>query len=214
MARLTSTVGGIVMPPFETLARFHPQFALAIDDGVPVRPDLRPLSVDFDSSAQIGNFEPASFSEIISSYSVFGGCDLTIDPTSAFAGNPLKYLNDVGQALVTGITFTLAVRARGDDYTPIIDETPLQSVCSLLGATAGMWNLDNPDNVKARFTLAAFPNGASTPGFPITVWLTFVFLVLGSEGATYMCMSPKDARAELRKRGWCCPPGQTPPQAT
>lgn len=203
--------GAVGMPvPFETLARFHPQFALAIDDGVPCRPNIRGLSADFDTTAQIGSFEPASFSEIISSYSVFAGVDITIDPTGLLPGNPLKYLSDVSQALESGITFTLTVRGRGDDYTPIVDETPLQSVPQVLAAAVGIWNMDNPDNVKARFTLAAFPLGSSSVGAPFTVWMTFSFLVLGAEGARYMCMCAKDARDELRRRGWCLPTGPAP----
>lgn len=204
MAALSSIAQGLAVPPMGTLAAYHPQFALAILSGVPVRPDVRVLSVTFDSSAEVGNVRPASFAEIISSYSVFSGCDLTIDPTSAFPGNPLKFLNDVGQALVSGITFTLTVRGRGDDYSPISDETPLQSVPRLLSAAAGVWNLDNPDNVKARFTLAALPNGSPLPGFPFTIWLNLAFLMLGSEGAKFMCLSAQDARVRLKTECGVC----------
>jgi hypothetical protein len=204
MSGLSSLAQGLSVPNLETIAQYHPQFALAILAGVPCRPDIRSLSVDFDSSAAIGNYEPASFSEIISSYSIFGGSDITIDPTSAFAGNPLKYLNDVGQALVSGITVTLLVKGRGADYSPVADETPLQSAPRLLSASVGVWNLDNPDNVKARFTLQSFPNGSAGPSFPFTIWWNFAFWVLAAEGAHYMCLDPREARRRLRDEWGLC----------
>jgi hypothetical protein len=195
-------VNGITFPSIRTVAGYHPQFALAAYEGIPVRPDLRPLSVEFTSAATIGQVLPASFAEIISSYSVFGGAVLTIDPTSAFPGNILKGLSDTTQARVTGITFTLLVRGNGDDYSPVPEETPLQSVEELLNASAGIWSMDNPDNVKARFTLAALTQPTA---LPFTAWLTMGFLVLGSEGQRFMCLDACEARARLKdKHGVVC----------
>lgn len=194
---------GLVVPHFETLAMFHPGFALAIASGVPCRPDVRVLSQQFDSSAQVGNALPASFSEIMGAYSVFVGCDVTIDPTNAFPGNPVKYLNDALQAQVTGITFKFTTRG-SDDYTPIPDETPLQAVPRLLAAAAGIWSLDNPDNVKATFTMQSVPNGSPTPGFPFTVWINFAFLRLAPEGTKYLCCPAPEARKRLCDLG-CLP---------
>ncbi|HZU82018.1 MAG TPA: hypothetical protein VE987_03830, partial [Polyangiaceae bacterium] len=141
----------------------------------------------------------ASFSEVIGSYSIFAGADITVDPTNAFPGNPLKYLNDVGQALVSGITFTLLTRG-SDDYTPIPDETPLQSVPRLLSAAVGVWTLDNPDNVKATFTLQTIPNAASEEtALPMTVWLNFAFLMLGSGGREFLCLDAGTCRKRLKE---------------
>jgi hypothetical protein len=195
----SSLAQGLQAPDFRTLAAFHPQAALAIACGVPVRPNLRTLSVTFSTSADIGQVIPASFSEVVGSYSIFAGADITVDPTNAFPGNPLKYLNDVGQALVSGITFRLVARG-GDDYTPIPDETPLQSVPRLLSAAAGIWTLDNPDNVKAYFTLQAIPNAASEEtALPMTVWLNLAFLMLGAAGREYLCVDAKTARCRLKE---------------
>lgn len=197
---VASTIAqGLTVPDFRVLAYYHPQAALAIACGVPLHPNLRTLSVTFDTSAAVGERLPASFSEVIGSYSIFAGCDLTIDPTQAFPGNPLKYLNDVGQALVSGVTFALEVRG-SEDYTPIPDEVPLQSVPRLLASSVGIWTLDNPDNVKANFTLQTLPNAASeTTAFPMTVWLNFSFLMLSGQGSReFLCMRPELARAQLK----------------
>jgi hypothetical protein len=188
---------GIVFPSLAKIAEYHPAFALAAFEGIGVRVDMRPLSVEFTTQAAIGQVLPASFAEIISSYSVFVGADLTLDPTSAFPGNVLKNLSDVTQARVTGITFTLLVRANGDDYAPVPEETPLQSVVRLLNAGAGVWALDNPDNVKARFTLASLQQPTA---LPFTAWLTLCFYVLGPEGQKYLCMDADTARKVLRDK--------------
>jgi hypothetical protein len=194
-----SIAQGLAVPAFSTIAAFHPQAALAIACGVPVRPNLRSLSVEFDSTAFLGQVLPTSFTEIISSYSIFGGADITIDPSNAFPGNPLKFLNDIGQVLESGILFEMEVRSRGDDYNPVPDPTPLQSVARLFSAAVGIWTMDNPDNVKARFTLQSFPNSApASNAFPITVWVNFMFLVLGSEAQQFFCVPPGEARKRLR----------------
>jgi hypothetical protein len=207
---LGPSVAGIVTPLWANLAFYHPTFALAIVEGADVRPNVRILSVQFPGSASIGTVKPASFAAPVSAYSVFAGCAETIDPTGqTFQGNILKYVNDAGQAKVTGITFTLLARTRGDDYTPIPDETPLQFVPSLLSVAAGVWKLNEPaDNVKATFTLAAQPN---TPP-PFTAWVGFVFLVLSKDAAGFLCMDRRAAYAELQRRGLlCCPPQATSP---
>jgi hypothetical protein len=198
MAGLSSVAQGLTVPHFETLAVFHPGFALAIVEGVPCRPQIRALSVEFDASAQVGAVQPASFSQVIGAYSVFSGVDITIDPTNAFPGNPVKYVNDAGMALVSGITVEFTVRG-ADDYTPIADPTPLQSVPRLLAAAAGVWSMDNPDNVKARFTLQAIPNSSPDTAFPITVWMNLSFLVLAPEGCKYVCLDIHEARQKLAK---------------
>lgn len=195
---------GVVSNIWPMLVRFHPQFALAIASGAKVRPNVRILSVQFPGDSSVGNVLPASFSSPITAYSVFAGCAETIDPTNQFGGNPIKYLNDAAMAQVTGVTFTLMARTKGDDYTPIPDETPLQLVPQLLSAAAGIWYLDEPaDNVKATFTLAASPNQS----MPFTCWLGLVFLVLSNDAASYLCKSAPEALAELARRGaLCCPP--------
>jgi hypothetical protein len=198
----SSIAQGLSVPSFTTIAAYHPQAALAIASGVPVRPSIRPLSVTFDSTAFVGQQKPASFAEIISSYSIFAGADITIDPSNAFEGNVLKYVNDQAQMEAeTGITMTLEVRGLGSDYNPVPEPTPLQSVGRLFSAAVGIWTLDNPDNVKALFTLNTPPNAApESTAFPITVWFNFGFLVLGEGAGNFMCMAPADARKMLREQ--------------
>lgn len=189
---------GLVAPDFRVLATYHPQAALAVACGVPLRPNVRNLAVTFASSSAVGTRLPVSFSEVIGTYSIFAGADVTIDPTNAFPGNPLKYLNDLFMALVSGITFTLECRG-SEDYTPMPDEVPLQSVARILSGAAGIWTMDTPDNVKATFALTALPNAATgTTGFPITVWVNFMFLSLGSPGRPYLALDAPTARKQLR----------------
>lgn len=189
---------GLAAFDFRTLAAYHPQAALAVACGVPLRPNVRNLSVQFSSSAAVGTRLPASFAEVIGTYSIFAGCDTTIDPTNAFPGNPLKYLNDTLQAYTSGITFTLECRGQ-DDYTPMPDEVPLQSVPRILSGAAGIWVLDNPDNVKATFTLQVLPNAAAgSTGFPITAWVNFMFLTMGSACRPFLEYDAPQARKILK----------------
>lgn len=182
------------MPSLATLAQYHPGFALAVAEGVPARPNSRPISVQY-AAANIGQVLPASFDEVISSYSVFLGATVSVDPTSAFPGNVLKGLNDVTQALVTGITFTMDVTGDAGNYSPVPDETPLESVPAVLSPWAGIWKMQNPENIKARFTLASAPPDPN--GFPFTAWIVFGFAVLGPGGTDYLCLDPKTARKRL-----------------
>jgi hypothetical protein len=192
------------MPSLTTLAEYHPQFALAIAMGVPKRPNMRTVQAQFANSSVPQN-KPASFDQgfqgpgFVSTYSVFTGFHHSIDPTNAFGGNVLKTLSDEMQSWVSGITMTMTVRSDGSDYTPIPFDTPLQLVPRVLNPTAGMWSMDNPDNVKIVFTLQAAP-----PASPLTVWGVFSFLVLGEGARPFICMDPGEARAELRKLGIGC----------
>lgn len=191
-------------PPPDVLAFYHPQMALAIANGVRLRPNLRTLSTKFSSNV-LNQPQPASFDQQIGSYSIFTGSTVTLDPTSAFPGNVLKTTSDANQAKVTGITVTLQLLGSGGagDYSPIPTATPLQAAKDILNAQAGVWAMNNPDNPKALFTLTAAP-----PEVPLTVWWIFCFGVLGPGGEEFMCMSPQAARAELRKMGViCCAPG-------
>jgi hypothetical protein len=184
---------GLTMPAFDTLARLYPQLALAIAEGVPCRPSGRILSAQF-ASATIGQVIPASFSEIFGGIAIFCGCEESIDPTSAFPGNILKYLSDTCQARVTGVTFTLTVKGGGtNDWDPIPEETPLQLVPGTLNPWAGGWVMNLPDNVKARFTLAAAPIAV-----PFTAWLNMSFAVLGEGCGQYSCLDRKTAQKRLR----------------
>jgi hypothetical protein len=191
---MLSATPGIVTPSFATLALYHPQFALAIANGVPKRPNNRTLTFTFSSTAVPQNPQPASFDEFISSYSVFAGFDYTIDPTSAFSGNVLKTLSDTMQKQVSGFSMQLTVRANGSDYSPIPADTMLQLVPSILNPTAGMWSMNNPDNVKAQLTMQSSP-----PAAPLTVQCVFSFIVLGDGGQRYLCMSEEAARDALCK---------------
>jgi hypothetical protein len=197
---------------FLTLARFHPQMALAIDDGVPARPNVRPLSCDFSSSQPTEQVIPQSFSEIFGTFGVFTEASVTIDPTGAFVANPsastpvlatpLKAISDACQSLVTGITVTLVVKGGGaTDYAILPDDTPLQSVPPALASAAYIWAMHPPDNVKCFFTLAG-----QAPGAPFTAWLIFTFLQLSSMGDDYFRIKRADAIATLQKRGILPPP--------
>lgn len=170
----------------------HPQLALAIASGIVVRPDVRPLSVQLQNS-QLGNPQPTSFAQPISNYSVFTGAVVTIDPTNDANGNPIKYISDAAQALVTGVTLTLQVQARsGINYSPAPEETPLQGIPRLFAPLAWSWTMKNPENVKAIFTVQTQLNGS-----PFTAWLLMGFAVVGSEGDGIMDLKGDDARALL-----------------
>ena len=194
---------GLALPSLATIAQYHPRWALAAAEGVPVRPDVRVLSVQFSGGAQIGQFLPAAFSQPITKNSIFGGSVLTVDPTSAFPGNPLKGLNDATMALVSGVTFTLETTGRTGNYTPVFDDVPAQSIPTLLNPYAGMWRMQGPaDNVKARFTLQATPNG----GLPMTMWLMMTFAVLEGPCSDWDGMTLAEVRKMLREvHGICCP---------
>lgn len=184
---------GLIIPKFSTLALYHPQFALAILEGCPARPNLRTLQATFPNLAA-GEFVPASFDQQISRYSVFAGCAVTIDPTNAFDGNPLKSMSDYFQAKVSGITLNLEIRSRGSDYAPVVSDIPLQLLEAALNPTAGVWKFDNPDNPKAVFTLQTPPTES-----PFTVWVTFNLWVLGDGSETYLCMNRDEAIRCLAK---------------
>lgn len=184
---------GLQIPSLETLAQYHPQVALAVWNGFQLRPNLRPLSIQLQNS-QLGNPQAASFSEVMSVYSIFASMSVTIDPTSNLVGNPLKYISDATQPQTSGITASMLIKSNdGVDWSAIPDETPLQSLPSALAASSGMWAMKNPENVKFNFTLQSPFQG---PG-PITVWTVWTFLMLQSGGEQFMGMRTADARAQL-----------------
>jgi hypothetical protein len=182
---------------WETLCTFHPAFALAVLNGIGIRPSTRMVQAKF-SSAALGTQVPASFDAIITTYSVFGGVDITIDPTNAFPGNPIKAQSDFFQTWgASGITLTLQARTKGDnDYNPLPSDTPLQMVPAMLNKVAGAWHMINPDNIKAQVTLASVPPGGVT-AVPFTVWLGFTFLTLGPGGENYLSIPAARARTML-----------------
>lgn len=188
--------GGMLVQ-WETLCTFHPAFALAILNGIGVRPSTRIVQATFPSTA-LNQQVPGSFDAVITTYSVFGGVDIGIDPTNAFAGNPQKAQSDFFQAWgASGIRVQLQARTKGDnDYNPIPSDLPLQMVPAILNKTAGAWKMINPDNIKAQFTLAQVPPGGPTAA-PLTVWMAWSFLCLGPGGEDYLALPPVVARAKL-----------------
>jgi hypothetical protein len=196
-------VAGISQPLFDTIARWHPQFALAVLEGVPVHPNNRTLQATFSSSAVPQN-KPASFDQqfggpgFVSQYSIFTSFKHTLDPASGptFAGQILQTTSDKMQEQITGITMTMQVKGEDGDYVPIPFATPVQSVSGILSPSAGIWKMDNAANVNALFTLMKAPAG----GPPITVWCMFSFFVLaGSAGArNWLCKPRKEAYRILR----------------
>jgi hypothetical protein len=184
-------INGVAPISFSTLATYHPQFALAVLQGVALRPNLRTLQATFPNLAA-GEAVPASFDQQISRYSVFAGCAVTIDPTNAFGGSSLKSMSDYFQAKVSGITLNLVIRSKGSDYAPIIDDIPLQLLEATLNPGAGTWKFDNPDNTKAQFTLQTPPTDS-----PFTVWVTFNLLVLGDGSQDYLCLDREIAQQKL-----------------
>lgn len=182
---------------WETLCAFHPGFALAVWNGISVRPSVRIIQGVFSSTA-LNQRVPGAFDSIITSYSVFTGCEISVDPTNAFAGNPQKAQSDFFQAWgASGLRVQLQARTKDNvDYDPIPVDTPLQMVPAIMRKAAGIWKLINPDNVKAEFTLAAVPAGGAG-AVPFTVWLSFGFLTLGPGGEQYTCLDFLTARARL-----------------
>lgn len=187
------------LPPLEVVARYFPNFALALHKGVELRPNLRTLQANF-STTTLNTRLDASFDEFVSSFSLFGGAAVVIDPTSNLIANPLKSLSDQAQAVVSGIVMRMTVRGRGDDYSPVPSDTPLILIPRVLNPTVGLWSWDNPDNVKATFTINAY-----VPAAPFTVWVVFAFYTLASSGYEYLCMPRECARQELIKCGVLCP---------
>jgi hypothetical protein len=199
---LGGSVAGVISPDlFGVIAIYHPKFALAVLEGIHVRPNLRVIEAEFSSPA-LNQPVKRAFDQQITGYSIFTGTDVTIDPTnnlgSGGTANPLKYLSDAAQPETSGITATLLVRSRNEaDYSPIPVDTPLQSAKRTLDKSAGAWGWDNPDNAFATFTLIAVP-----PADAFTVWWTFSFLVLGEGADPYLCMPVREARAHLLKYGY------------
>jgi hypothetical protein len=193
---MISAQKGFKVPTVEELAPYHPQFALAMAMGVQARPNARPLSVSFASDAVPQKFLNASFSEVIGSYSVFLGVHVTIDPTNAFIGNVLKTLSDDKQTNTSGVTATVQIKGFGGDYSPVPEETPLQSIAEVLNPWAGAWALRNPENVKVRFTLQSAP-----PALPVTVWMVWGFAVLAEGGEQYLILDRATALAQLKQMG-------------
>lgn len=184
---------GVQIPSLETLAQYHPQVALAVWNGFALRPNLRALSVQLQNS-QIGNPQPVSFSEVMSVYSIFSSVAVTIDPTSNLEGNPLKYISDATEPATSGVTVNLLIKSSdGVDWSPIPDDTPLQSLPYAFAGSSGLWAMKNPENLKLAFTLQSAFQG---PG-PITVWTVWTFLMLQSGGQQYLNMKTADARAAL-----------------
>lgn len=187
------------LPPLEVVAKYFPNFALALYEGVELRPNLRTLQANF-STTTLNTRLDASFDEQVSSFSLFAGCTVDIDPTGNLNGNALKTLSDQAQVAVSGMVLRFTVRGRGDDYSPVPTDTPLIMVPRVLNPTVGLWAWDNPDNVKATFTINAY-----VPAAPFTVWAVFGFYQLASGGEQYMSMPRHCARDELIKRGVLCP---------
>jgi len=187
------------LPPLEVVAKYFPNFALALYHGVELRPNLRTLQANF-ATTTVNTRLDASFDEQVSSFSLFGGAAVVVDPTSNINGNPLKSVSDANQAIVSGIVVRFTVRGRGDDYSPVPTDTPLILVPRVLNPTVGLWAWDNPDNVKATFTINGF-----VPAAPFTVWLVFSFYQLASDGLKFMSMPRHCAREELVKCGVLCP---------
>lgn len=188
---------GVTIPSLRTLAEYHPQVALAVWSGLALRPNLRPLSVQLQKS-QLGNPQPVSFSEVMSVYSIFGSVSVTIDPTSNLEGNPLKYLSDAVEPATSGVTVNLLIKSSdGVDWSPIPDDTPLQSLPIAFAPSSGLWAMKNPENLKLAFTLQSAFQG---PG-PITVWTVWTFFMLQSGGEQFMRMTTPAARAQLVSLG-------------
>jgi len=192
------------MPPLVELAVRHPQLALCVAKGIPLRPNLRPLSVELQNS-QLGQPQPVSFSEVISQYSVFTGLSVTVDPTNDEPGNPVKYINDAAQALVTGTTINLQVQGRGGvNYSPIPEETPVQALPAAFASSAWIWRMVNPENVKANFTVQSLLSAS-----PFTMWVIFAFMVPASEGDPYLTFDNDRAMIALSQTvAWKLATGQ------
>lgn len=188
---------GVQIPSLETLASYHPQVALAVWNGFALRPNLRPVSVQLQNS-QIGNPQPVSFTEVMSVYSIFSSVSVTIDPTGNLDGNPLKYISDATEPATSGITVNMLIKSSdGVDWSPIPDDTPLQSMPYAFAGSSGLWAMKNPENIKLAFTLQSAFQGDG----PITVWTVWTFLMLQSGGQQFMQMTTADARTQLMALG-------------
>jgi len=197
-------VGGLVS--FETLCAFHPGFALAVWNGVLVRPLPKVLQAVL-STTSLNTPVPAQFDSVVTSYSVFGGADVTLDPTNAFAGNPQKAQSDFFQAWgASGIRFQLQISSvDNSQYNPIPVDVPLQTVPAIMRKAAGIWRLKNPDTAKGTFSMASLPPGG-IGATPVTAWVVLTFLTLGPGGEQYTGLGFTDARAQLgaalAQAGW------------
>ena len=179
-------------PPLEIIAQWHPQFALAVAEGVPVRPNNRILQFPFSTNA-VDERVPANFDQQISIYSIFAGFEYTVDPSGAFDNSSLKGQSDFYSEQVSGLLFSVTVRGGGDEYSPIPVDIPLQLVRRVLNPSVGIWAMWNAQNVIANVTINSSPTGET-----FTVWGVFGFWVLGAEGARYLCINGGDARRKLR----------------
>jgi hypothetical protein len=190
----------------DVLAQWHPQFALAAAEGVPVRPNNRILQFPFSTNAA-DSYQDANFDQQISIYSVFSGFEYTVDPSGSFEGSSLKGQSDFYSEQVSGLLFQLVVRGGGDEYTPIPVNVPLQLCKRILNPSLGVWSMWNAQNVFGRVTVNSPPTGDT-----FTVWTVFSFLVLGADGARYLCVDPCEARKRLRERhGIPCACGPSAP---
>jgi len=202
---LSNPVPGIASPTFETIAHWHPQFALAAKKGVPVRPNSRTMNFRFSSGTPGLQPENANFTPSIGAYSIFTGIDVTIDPTGAFSGNVLKTTSDSMQAVTSGLLATLIFRnGQAEDWAAIANPTPLQMIPRILNPTAGQWALDT--TAQAFGTVQV---NAQQPADDFTVWFLISFLCLGPGGGPFLCMQREDAIRELARLGvFCCGPGE------
>jgi hypothetical protein len=193
-------------PPLDVIAQWHPQFALAAAEGVPVRPNNRILEFPFSTNA-VETRVPANFDQQISIYSIFAGFEYTIDPSGAFADSSLKGQSDFYTEQVSGLLFNFVVRGGGDEYSPIPVDVPLQLVRRVLNPSVGVWSMWNAQNVFGYVTVNSPPIGDT-----FTVWAVFGFYVLGAEGARYLCYPAHQARRLLRERhGILCQCGPSTP---
>jgi hypothetical protein len=186
-------VTGVATPHWPTIVRFHPQFALAILEGIEARPSERVLAPPQFGSLAVGQQQTASFAAQISRYAVFLDADYTIDPTGGFVGSLFQTTSDAAlnaRRSPTGITVKLVVRGGGEDYAPIISPTPLQLAFDKLNASAGMWKMEPNQNVEAVFYVQSPPGGVSPP---FSVWAVLTFLQLGEGAQRFLGMLRRDA---------------------
>ena len=195
---------GIQTIDWKMLCALHPRFALAVLCDRPPVVVGRSIQIAFTSNATQQAPIPKSFSSPMATYSIFAGCDIVVDPTGAFqptqqapAPNPLKSISDFFQGLVSGVTVQVQVDSKdAQKFSPISDYTPLELVPNALNRGAGVWKLDNPENVKVLAKLVGSP-----PSGNFTVWFLFSFLQVLAAG-DILGMKNQEARACLKKMGY------------